>query len=102
MLSPHLGSAVYELREGMAHVVVDNVIALIEGRRPPNLLNPEVVVLGGGLIEALSDVMMPRIAKTASAHMLRGTGDGIQIKDSLLGDKAGIFGAAVIARRKTK
>ncbi len=42
VLTPHLGSAVYELREGMAHVVVDNVIAIIEGRRPPNLINPEV------------------------------------------------------------
>ena len=42
VLTPHLGSAVFELREGMAHVVVDNAIAVIEGRRPPNCLNPEV------------------------------------------------------------
>jgi glyoxylate reductase len=42
VLTPHLGSAVFELREGMAHVVVDNVIAVIEGRRPPNCINPEV------------------------------------------------------------
>lgn len=42
VLTPHLGSAVYELREGMAHVVVDNLIALIDGKRPPNLINPEV------------------------------------------------------------
>lgn len=43
VLTPHLGSAVLELREGMAHVVVDNVIAVIEGRRPPNLINPEIL-----------------------------------------------------------
>jgi glyoxylate reductase len=43
VLTPHLGSAVYELREGMAHVVVDNVIAVIEGKRPPNLINPEIL-----------------------------------------------------------
>ncbi len=43
VLTPHLGSAVYELREGMAHVVTDNVIAVIEGRRPPNLINPEIL-----------------------------------------------------------
>jgi len=42
VLTPHLGSAVFELREGMAHVVVDNVIAVIEGRRPPNCINPAV------------------------------------------------------------
>jgi len=43
VLTPHLGSAVLELREGMAHVVVDNIIAVIEGRRPPNLVNPEIL-----------------------------------------------------------
>jgi glyoxylate reductase len=42
VLTPHLGSAVAELRESMAHVVVDNIIAIIEGRRPPNCINMEV------------------------------------------------------------
>jgi len=41
VLAPHLGSAEAELRERMAHVVVDNIQAVIEGRRPPNLYNPE-------------------------------------------------------------
>ena len=40
---PHLGSAVAELREKMAHLVVDNILALLEGRRPPNCYNPEVL-----------------------------------------------------------
>jgi glyoxylate reductase len=42
VLTPHLGSAVGELREQMAHVVVDNIQAVIKGERPPNLYNPEV------------------------------------------------------------
>jgi glyoxylate reductase len=42
VLLPHLGSAVFELRERMAHVVADNVQAFLEGRRPPNLHNPEI------------------------------------------------------------
>ncbi|HVP86480.1 MAG TPA: NAD(P)-dependent oxidoreductase, partial [Casimicrobiaceae bacterium] len=42
VLTPHLGSAVAELREAMAHVVVDNIAAVLEGRRPPNCWNPEV------------------------------------------------------------
>jgi len=67
-----------------------------------NLLNPEVIVLGGGLIEALSDVMMPRIIKVATSRALTGTTEGVQIKDSMLGDKAGIYGAAILARRRTK
>ncbi|HXX83087.1 MAG TPA: D-glycerate dehydrogenase [Casimicrobiaceae bacterium] len=42
VLTPHLGSAVAELREAMAHVVVDNIVAVIEGRHPPNCWNPEI------------------------------------------------------------
>jgi glyoxylate reductase len=43
VLTPHLGSAVLELRESMAHVVVDNTLALIEGRAPVSCLNPQVL-----------------------------------------------------------
>ena len=42
VLTPHLGSAVAELREAMAHIVVDNIVAVLEGRRPPNCANPEI------------------------------------------------------------
>jgi len=27
----------------MANTVVDNIVALLEGRRPPNIVNPEVL-----------------------------------------------------------
>ena len=42
VLTPHLGSAVTELREAMANVVVDNIMAVLEGRQPPNCWNPEI------------------------------------------------------------
>jgi glyoxylate reductase len=42
VLTPHLGSAVAELREAMAHVVVDNIEAVLAGRRPPNCWNNEI------------------------------------------------------------
>jgi len=42
VLTPHMGSAIKEVREGMANVVVDNIIALLENKRPPNCWNPEV------------------------------------------------------------
>ncbi len=41
--TPHLGSAVKPLRENMANVVADNVIALLEGRPPVSCLNPQVL-----------------------------------------------------------
>jgi glyoxylate reductase len=43
VLTPHLGSAVFEVREQMANIVVDNILAILEGRRPPNCVNPEVL-----------------------------------------------------------
>ena len=43
VLTPHLGSAVVEVREQMANIVVDNILALLEGRRPPNIVNPQVL-----------------------------------------------------------
>ena len=42
VLTPHLGSAARETRERAAAIVVENILAVIEGRRPPNLYNPEV------------------------------------------------------------
>ena len=42
VLTPHLGSAVRELREQMANVVVDNILAVLDGRQPPNCWNPEI------------------------------------------------------------
>lgn len=42
VLTPHLGSAVAELRESMANVVVDNILAVLEGRQPPNCWNPKI------------------------------------------------------------
>ena len=43
VLVPHLGSATVEVREQMANIVADNILALLEGRRPPNIVNPEVL-----------------------------------------------------------
>jgi glyoxylate reductase len=42
VLTPHLGSAVTELRESMANVVADNILAVLEGRQPPNCWNREI------------------------------------------------------------
>jgi glucokinase len=67
-----------------------------------NLLSPEVVALGGGVIEALEQEMMPTITKLAREHVLPGTMKGIEIIASKLGDNAGIAGGAVLAQRNYK
>lgn len=67
-----------------------------------NFLNPEVVVLGGGVMDALQDDMMAIIEATARDYAMTGTSEGIRVVSSKLGDKAGITGAAVLARRGLK
>jgi glyoxylate reductase len=42
ILTPHMGSATHEAREKMALAVVENLKAMIDGRRPPGVVNPEV------------------------------------------------------------
>jgi glucokinase len=67
-----------------------------------NILNPEVVVLGGGVIDALEDEMMAVIIETAKENAMSGTAKGIEIIASKVGDDAGILGGAVLARKETK
>jgi glyoxylate reductase len=43
VLAPHLGSASNETRAKMAMVAAQNVVAFIQGQRPPTMLNPEAM-----------------------------------------------------------
>jgi glyoxylate reductase len=43
VVTPHIGSAARETREAMALRTVENLEAMIQGQRPPDLLNPEVL-----------------------------------------------------------
>jgi len=42
VLTPHVGSATTETRLAMAMLAAENLLAALEGRRPPNAVNPEV------------------------------------------------------------
>lgn len=43
VLAPHIASASLETRTKMAVMAAENVVALLQGRRPANMLNPEVL-----------------------------------------------------------
>jgi glyoxylate reductase len=43
VMTPHIGSASIETRTKMAMIAVENIIAFFAGRRPPTILNPEVL-----------------------------------------------------------
>jgi glyoxylate reductase len=42
VLSPHIGSSTIATRTKMTMMVAENVVAALEGKRPPNLVNPTV------------------------------------------------------------
>jgi len=65
-----------------------------------NIINPQIVILGGGFIEALEDEVMSIIVETANDYAFSGSMKNVDIVASKLGDNAGITGAAVLARQK--
>ncbi len=67
-----------------------------------NTLNPQAVILGGGVIEAMGPVMLPRIRRAAWRHVIGPTEDRVRILDNGLGDDAGILGGELAAHRLAK
>ncbi|KPJ56257.1 MAG: glyoxylate reductase [Planctomycetes bacterium DG_58] len=48
VLTPHIGSATVETRSRMAVLAAENLIAVLEGRRPEHIVNPEVLATRSG------------------------------------------------------
>ena len=65
-----------------------------------NFLNPEMIILGGGVVEALDDTFLDNIRAAAAKYALPNTLDGVQIVRAKLGDNSGILGAAALARQR--
>lgn len=64
-----------------------------------NLIDPEIIVLGGGLIEACAEWLLPVIRGTAREYAINRLDlDKIRIEVATLGDHAGVMGAAMLAR----
>jgi len=64
-----------------------------------HLLDPEVIVLGGGVIEACEFFLMPIIRQAVEADGLAGSGPSARIAVSALGDEAVVLGAVALAQR---
>jgi glucokinase len=63
-----------------------------------HLIDPEAIVLGGGVIEACSDYIVPIIENMVGQDPLTGARDGGKILLSALGDDAVVLGAVAAAR----
>lgn len=64
-----------------------------------HLVDPEVIVLGGGVIEACSDFMLPIVENIVGSDRLPGARDCGQVLLSALGDDAVVLGAVALARQ---
>jgi glucokinase len=62
-----------------------------------NLLNPEVVVLGGGLAEKLGEPYRAMVDDSLRRHAMASMAKGLKLKLSSLGDEAVPRGAACVA-----
>lgn len=64
-----------------------------------HLLGVELFILGGGVVEAVGEAFLEPI-RAEIKHCLPGTAEGVEVRISVLGDQAGILGAAALARTR--
>lgn len=64
-----------------------------------NLINPELIILGGGLIEA-GDYFYKQTIKKAKSKSLPVPAEKIRFSKTILGDYSGVIGAALLDERE--
>ncbi len=64
-----------------------------------HLLAPEIVVLGGGLVEAMPELYLDAVSKAVKKRVLPSMRDLYKIVPAALGDQAATMGAAAAARQ---
>jgi glucokinase len=65
-----------------------------------NLLAPDVVVLGGGLVQAVPEAILPIARNTARKIAVPPAWKHVRVEEAALGDDAGAMGGALLVRQK--
>ncbi len=65
-----------------------------------NVINPDMIVFGGGLAEALGDIIVERTSEVVRAQAMPGTFEEVSILCTKLGEDAPILGAAALVSTK--
>ena len=81
----------HRLVEETTQYLASGVVSII------NAINPCLLVLGGGVIQGLPE-FVPMIENTVRVSALEAAVEGLRIVTAALGDKAGVIGAAALAR----
>jgi glucokinase len=110
-LLEHIGTDVASIRSGALADSIANGDEVVEtivreaahqiGRAVAgavHLLGPDVVVLGGGLVEAMTDMFVTEVSDTAAARVLPSFADSFEVVPASLGDDAGVIGNAAWAQ----
>jgi glucokinase len=64
-------------------------------------LDPEAVVIGGGVLEKMGDAYLEPVRQVAQQHYInKQQADRVRIIRAELGDYSGALGAAVLARQR--
>jgi glucokinase len=65
-----------------------------------HLLNPQMVIIGGGVVEAIGKPYVDRAAEAIRAHTWPIANKDLQVVEAMLGDDAGVLGAVSLVRRR--
>ena len=65
-----------------------------------HLLAPDRIVLGGGLVEAMEDLILQTVTETANQNVMEVYRGRFEIVAARLGDDAGVMGAAAWAKNE--
>lgn len=94
----------YDQKDALAVEVIDDAMRYL-GVAIANLVNifhPDLVILGGGVMEAMGDELLPLITSETARHTMPGMIDDVGFVLSHLSDEAGIFGAYQLIISKEK
>lgn len=66
-----------------------------------HLINPDRIILGGGVVEALGEKYVSRVREAFVARAFKSVSAAAEIVEARLGDDAVVLGAAFLARRRS-
>jgi glucokinase len=66
-----------------------------------HLLAPDIVVLGGGMVEAMTELIVGTVTESANKHVMPSFKDSFKVVPAKLGDDAVVMGAASWAKRQS-
>lgn len=91
-----------EVKDELALEVMDKVCYYLAAGTGSliNIFNPDMVVLGGGVLESLGDSIMPMVKKYTVRFSMPDILNGTEIVQSALGDDAILFGALALIKEK--